>query len=83
VLQAEGYPGPNSREPARKKRFSERIGWRDVDTGLRQVLYNWYAGTSTKDQIRCFAGTLPVPDELKQDGALGERKFETTVTPWK
>jgi hypothetical protein len=82
VLQAEGYPGPNSREPARKKKFSARIG-RDVDTGLRQVLHNWYAGTSTKDQIRCFAGTLPVPDELKQDGALGERKFETTVTPWK
>jgi hypothetical protein len=83
VLQAEGYPGASSREPARKRVFSTRIGQLDVDPGLRPVLYQWYAGTSRQDQIRCFLGTLPVPHELKQQEALGDRKFEITVTPWK
>jgi hypothetical protein len=83
MLRAEGYPGPNGRENARKKMFSQRIGRGDVDAGLRQVLHNWYAGAAIKDQIRCFAGTLPVPDELKQDQVLAERNFEITVTTWK
>jgi hypothetical protein len=83
VLQAEGYPGPRSREPARKKAFSARIGQMDVDVGLRPVLHQWYAGTPVQDQIRCFTGTLPMPDEFKQKEALGSRAFEITVTPWK
>jgi hypothetical protein len=83
ILQAEGYPGTNSRAPARKRMFSERIGRRDVDVGLRQVLYNWYAGSSIRDQVRCFTGTLPVPDELKKDESIGELKLEVTVTSWK
>jgi RNA ligase len=83
VLKAEGYPGPNSRENTQKKRFSARIRQGDVDAGLREVLHNWYAGASIRHQIRCFAGTLPVSDELKQSEALGDRKFEMTVTSWK
>jgi hypothetical protein len=84
VLKAEGYPGVNiGPEHAKKKRFSARIARDDVDAGLREVLHNWFAGASTRQQIRCFAGTLPVPNELKKDETLGYRKLEITVTPWK
>lgn len=83
VLTKEGYLGNNSREHFRKKQFAERVGRRDVDVGLRQPLHRWFAGASVQDQIRCFVGTLPVPDSWKQEKALGVRKLEATVTRWK
>lgn len=82
TLIKEGYTtGTTIRD--RKKQFTARLGRRDVEVGLRQVLHLWFAGASAQDQIRCFLGTLPVPDEWKKMEALGDRKAAVTVTAWK
>ncbi|KAF7965940.1 hypothetical protein HWV62_40766 [Athelia sp. TMB] len=83
TLKKDGFPGTESREQYRKRQFSARLGRGDVEPGLRQTLYQWFGDASVQAQIRCFLGTLSVPDGWKSKDALGERRIAVTVTPWK